>query len=230
MGAIQVLQSLGDKKYSPAIVSALVSLYLGLNDKQAASNILKEAVEWYKKSKANVGDLTDMWGRAADFHMRGGEAEAAAKSLEELLKTNPGDMKILAQLVIAYAQFDPSKAQQTSKKLPALETLTTQAEIDELEATNWMMIAKAVKKKIATKSDQSPGSATPGSENVQKKLKTKRKRMGKKPANYDPARVPDPERWLPKYERAGYRKKKDRRVKEIIKGSQGTASGQSDQL
>lgn len=184
-------------------------------------------MEWYKKNKTNVGDLTDMWRQAADFHLRGGEAETAAKSLEELLKTNPSDMKILAQLVIAYAQFDPSKAQVASKKLPAFETLTTQAEIDELEATNWMMIAKAVKKK-PTKSDQSPG--TPGTADCVQKIKKKRKRKGKLPKNCDPNGKPDPERWLKKHERTGYRKKKDRRVKEVMKGSQGTSSGQSDQL
>lgn len=223
--AIEVLQSLeSDKKFSPGVVSALVSLYLGVNDKAAASEILKVAVDWYKKNKTDVGDLTDMWRQAADFHLRGGQAETAAKSLEELLRSNPADMKILAQLVIAYSQFDPVKAQQASKKLPALETLTTQAEIDELEATNWMMIAKAVKKKIA-KSDQSPG--TPGSEGALKKIK-KRKRKNKQPKNFDPNSKPDPERWLPKQERTGYRKKKDRRVKEVMKGSQGMASGQAD--
>jgi signal recognition particle subunit SRP72 len=223
--AIEVLQSLeNDKKFSPGVVSALVSLYLGSNDKSAASEILKVAVEWYKKNKTNVGDLTDMWRQAADFHLRGGEAETAAKSLEELMRANPSDMKILAQLVIAYAQFDQSKAQQASKKLPALETLTTQAEIDELEATNWMMIAKAVKKKAA-KSDQSPG--TPGSEGAQNKLR-KRKRKNKLPRYYEATAKPDPERWLRKEERTGYRKKKDRRVKEVMKGSQGTTSGQAD--
>lgn len=223
--AIEVLQSLEvSKKFSPGVVSALVSLFLGSNEKSSASQVLKEAVDWYKKNKTNVGDLTDMWRQAADFHLRGGEAATAAKSLEELLRSNPADMKVLAQLVIAYAQFDPAKAQDASKKLPALETITTQKEIDELEATNWMMIAKAVKKKTP-KGDQSPG--TPGSEDAQKKIK-KRKRKNKLPKFFDPQAKADPERWLPKQERTGYRKKKDRRVKEVMKGSQGTASGQAD--
>jgi signal recognition particle subunit SRP72 len=223
--AIEILQSLDTKlKFSPGVVSALVSLHLGNNDKPGASEVLKAAVDWYKKNKTNVGDLSDMWRQAADFHMRGGESETAAKSLEELFRSNPNDMKILAQLVIAYAQFDPKKAQDASKKLPPLEALTTQAEIDELEATNWMMITKAVKKKT-TKSDQSPG--TPGSEGAQKKIK-KRKRKNKLPRYFDPNAKPDPERWLPKQERTGYRKKKDRRQKEVMKGSQGVSSGQAD--
>lgn len=225
-GAIEILQSLGEAKYRPGVVSALVSLFLGIDDKHKASEILKEAVDWYKKNKQSTGDLSEMWRQAATFHLRGGEAETAAKSLEELLKSNPSDVKILAQLVIAYAKFNPNKAQEVSKKLPALETMTTTAEIDALEATNWTMIAKAVKK-TASKGTESPSS---GDSQKAKVKKSKKKRKPKLPKDYDPSVKPDPERWLPKYERTGYRKKRDRRVKEVIKGSQGTASGQADQL
>jgi len=222
-GAIDTLQSMGETTYSPGVVSALVTLLLGIDDKQRASEILKSAVDYYKKSKISGANLSDMYRHAATFHLRGGEAETAAKSLEELLKSNPNDMKILAQLVICYAKFNTAKAQEMSKRLPKLDALTQSAEIDALEATNWTMIAKAVKK---TKADQSPG-GTGGSEVVKKKNKKKRK--PKLPKNYNTEVKPDPERWLPKYERTGFKKKRDRRVKEIIKGSQGTASGQSDQ-
>lgn len=222
-----MLQSLGEAKYRPGVVSAIVSLLLGSENKTAASQVLKDAVEWYKKSQFNSGDLTDMWRQAATFHLRGGEAETAASSLEELRKTNPQDMKILAQLVIAYAQFSPSKAQEASKKLPALDTLTNAAEIDNLEATNWMMSTKAVKKTVS-KVEQSPG--TPGSELGQKQRKKRqRKRKGKLPKEYNVDVLPDPERWLPKYERTGFRRKRDKRSKDVIKGSQGMASGAADQ-
>lgn len=64
---------------------------------------------------------------------------------------------------------------------------------------------------------------------IEKKKRKHRKRKGKLPKNYDANSAPDPERWLPRYERSGYRKKRDRRMKDVIKGSQGTASGHSDQ-
>lgn len=68
------------------------------------------------------------------------------------------------------------------------------------------------------------------SESAQKIKKGKqRKRKGKLPKNYDANAAPDPERWLPRYERTGYKKKRDRRVKEVMKGSQGTSSGAADQ-
>lgn len=64
---------------------------------------------------------------------------------------------------------------------------------------------------------------------IQRKNKDKKKkRKPKLPKNYEPGATPDPERWLPKHERTGYRKKKDRRVKEVMKGSQGAATGASD--
>lgn len=220
------MQSLGEHKYYPGVVSALVTLLVGIDNKQKAAQVLKDAVEWYKKNKNQTTNLSDMWRQAATFHLRGGEVETAAKSLEELLKTNPNDVKILAQLVIAYSQFDTSKAKEISKRLPKLESLANAAEIDALEATNWTMIAKAVKKTV--RNEQSPG--TGGSEIAKDKRKAKKKKKPKLPKNYDLSVKPDPERWLPKYERTGYKKKRDRRVKEIIKGSQGTASGQSDQL
>ncbi|TMW47689.1 hypothetical protein DOY81_007237 [Sarcophaga bullata] len=222
--AADVLLSLGEAMYKPGIVSALVTLYLGLNNKPAASELLKTAVDWYKKNNVGSADLSDMWRQAAEFHLRGGATETAASSLEELLKLKPNDMKVLAQLVIAYAQFNPKKALEVSKKLPKLETLTTASEIDALEAANWVMSTKAAKKSANAKIEQSPG--TPVAE---RKKSSKRKRKGKLPKNYNAEVPPDPERWLPKYERTGFRKKRDRRAKDIIKGSQGMSTQAAEQ-
>lgn len=41
--------------------------------------------------------------------------------------------------------------------------------------------------------------------------------------------MPDPERWLPRHERSGFRKKRDRRNRDTaMKGTQGVATGASD--
>lgn len=77
----------------------------------------------------------------------------AAASLEELLAASPSDTKTLAQLVIAYAQFDPVKAQQLSKRLPPLDHLTENMDVDSLESSNWVIGSKVVKGKV----EPSPG-------------------------------------------------------------------------
>lgn len=82
-----------------------------------------------------------------------GESTVAAKSLEELLKVQPDDKKTMAQLVIAYAQFDAKKALALSKKLPQLDPVT---DVDVLESSNWVMGAK-VMKKVTAKPEASPG-------------------------------------------------------------------------
>jgi len=74
--------------------------------------------------------------------------------------------------------------------------------------------------------------STPLSELLQQKLKKKKKKKGKLPKPYESGNLPepDPRRWLPRHERLGYRKKKDRRNKDanIGKGTQGSATASSD--
>lgn len=85
--------------------------------------------------------------------MRGGEVAVAAASLEELLAASPSDTKTLAQLVVAYAQFDPAKAQSLAKKLPPVSDLTESTDVDALESSNWVIGTKVIKKKV----EPSPG-------------------------------------------------------------------------
>lgn len=65
-----------------------------------------------------------------------------------------------------------------------------------------------------------------------KKKKKKGKCKSKMPAIIDPERHLDPERWLPKYERTGYRPKKQRSKGKVDvgKGTQGADSGAAAQL
>lgn len=169
-------------------------------------------------------NLSSMWRQAADFHIRNGHPQVAANSLEELLRANKNDRKITAQLVLACSQFDKSRAVKLSSQLPSIESLSKNVDVESLQVS--APSAFNLKKTPTTKQESQPG--TPKSEGVEKKKKHK-KRKGKLPKNYVAGVNPDPERWLPKYERSGFRKKRDRRTKDVIKGSQGTASGQAEQ-
>lgn len=57
----------------------------------------------------------------------------------------------------------------------------------------------------------------------EKKKKNRKKKI--LPKNYNPNEQPDPERWLPRYERSTYRKKKDKKA--VGKGTQGAMSGEA---
>ncbi|KAK9500134.1 hypothetical protein O3M35_001452 [Rhynocoris fuscipes] len=214
-----------DSLFKPGIVSALVTLYLELGEPEQAAKLFEKAVSWNQKNKT-VGDLSALWRQAADFHLRSGKPQVAANSLEELLKMNSRDVITLARLIIAYAQFDTEKANRLSKELPHLVDLTPNIDAGALESSSWMMGLKAIKK--AAKVDSVQQQQTPGTPNVAVKKKKSRRRK-RLPKNYDPNVDPDPERWLPKRERSTFKKKKDRRNKEVGKGTQGGAAHAADQ-
>lgn len=123
-------------------------------------------------------------------------------------------------------QFDKNRALELSKQLPTIKELSVGVDLDNLNVlTSSSSTSVTAKKSPGVRQDSNP--STPKTDDSVKRKKKHKK--GKLPKNYDPNVAPDPERWLPKYERTGYRKKRDRRTKDVIKGSQGTASGQADQ-
>ncbi|XP_053976060.1 signal recognition particle subunit SRP72 [Hylaeus volcanicus] len=221
--AIDILENLNERDRSlPGIVSALVTLHMADNNREKASAALKNAMNYYKKNKETTANLGELWRQAADFYLREKDFRVMADILQEMLDASPSDTKTLAQLVVTYAQFSPEKAYLLSKRLPPLHDLSETTDIDALESSNWVIGTKVIKKKI----EPSPGKPTIDA--TQKKRK-KRKRKGKLPKNYDPNVPPDPERWLPRHERSGFRKKRDRRNRDAaMKGTQGAAAGASD--
>lgn len=104
----------------------------------------------FQETNKNLGEL---WRQAANFYLRSGELQIAADVLQELVDASPSDTKTLAQLVVAYVQFCPTKAQALSKRLPPLHDLAETTDVDALESSNWVIGTKVVKKKI----EPSPG-------------------------------------------------------------------------
>lgn len=230
--ACKVLSTLPEKdRNRQGVVSALVALHVALGDRLAASRVLREAVQWHQNSKTSASQLGELWRHAADFHLRTGDAATAAGSLLELHKLNPNDTTTLAQLITAYARYDLKAAQKLSRELPGIGSVVEGLDGEALEAA----LGHRYFKKQQGRGEASPSSPktpmTPGVD--QKKLvekKKKKKRKPRLPKDYNPAVTPDPERWLPRWQRKGYRKKKDRRVKEVMKGTQGVSSEAADKF
>ncbi|KAK8733404.1 hypothetical protein OTU49_006623 [Cherax quadricarinatus] len=232
-GACEMLMSLDESEmYRQGIVSAMVALYVSLEDRGSASAILRQAVEWHKKNKTSAVHLGELWRHAADFHLRSGDAAAAAASLLELRKLDPKDVNTLAQLISAYARYDVSAAKTLSRELPPVSSIVGSVDGDALEASLGHRYFKKIQQARGEGSPSSPASPksamTPGTEI--KKTKTKKKRKPRLPKNYNPNVPADPERWLPKWQRKGYRKKKDRRIKDVMKGTQGVSSDAADKF
>jgi len=224
--AVGKLEGLPDSwRYRHGVLSTLVSLYLALNKRPAAADILKKASEWNLKNKTqDSGDMNIVWSKTAEFHMSSGQPAVAAKSLEEMLRMN-SDLRTLAQLVLAYAKFDLNKAMQAAKKLPPFNEDSLKVDINALEESAFAM-GKSLKKNPMT--PRTPKKDEEGV--VKKKSKKKKKRL---PKEFDPNSTPDPERWLPRKERSsskllGARKYRKKRGDQKFTGAQGTTPGESE--
>ena len=205
--AVKMLDKLPDSwKYRVGVLSSLVCLYLGRDDRKAAAALLKAAVEWNRSKPAagaGAGDgMATVWRKTAEFHLKTGEAQVAAQSLEELHKLEPS-MTTLAQLVLAYAKFDLGKALAISRKLPPFSAGSV--DVESLETGSWAMGSRT---KVGKKTPKPGAEKTPksGSKDEKSDLAIKKKKSKKKkrlPKNYNPNVDPDPERWLPRRERTG---------------------------
>ena len=143
------------------------------------------------------------------------------EQLEELLKSNPKDKTTLAQLVLAYAKFDLKKAMEISKKLP--DFVSKSVDVDALESSATM--SRYGKKATIG----SPKPQTPEQVSEETKKKRRKKRKKRLPKSFNPNVDPDPERWVPRRERTGYRRtRKERRKGDKFTGAQGTAAGQAE--
>jgi len=224
--AIEFLKDLGEHYYRPGIVSAVVTLYhhRGMIDK--AGQVLKDAVEHYRKTGSNKDNMKLLWRQTASFMMAQGDHEGAVKSLEELRKATKDDPLILAQLIVAYSQIDVEKAKSLSKLLPPVSPTDLDATV--LESPNWLTHVKMLRKGIKNDAISTPAKSMPTADGKEKIVKKKKKKKAKLPANYEIDRQPDPERWLPKFERSGYRPKKTRKGRvDVGKGTQGADSATS---
>ncbi|RWS02575.1 Signal recognition particle protein-like protein [Dinothrombium tinctorium] len=214
--ALTILRGLDSVSYKLAIVSALVVLYLSLEDKETAIDTLRETIKWYKQNKPSSTQLMLLYRETARLLIQVGKAAESVSMLEELRKAHPSNPTVLAQLISAYSQVDPKKAETISKELPPIENQISNTDIDLLETSNWSLGAKYVKK--TAKTDQS-------SPAVRVKDKKKKKKKKKLPKNYDPNVDPDPERWLPRWQRSTYKKKKDKRgAQNVGRGTQGAVA------
>ncbi|RUS82662.1 hypothetical protein EGW08_009565 [Elysia chlorotica] len=223
--ACDALKALGEDANRPGVVSALVTLYLSQEDKESASETLINAVRWYKKNDPKSPALLMLTRANADFQLKNGKADEAAKMLEDLRKANPKDALVLAQLISSYAQFDPAKAKQISKDLPTVDKITEGVDMDALEASFSTLGPKYMKKQQPLKGETSPASGDARSgDTLMLKKKQRKKKKGKLPKNCEPGSDIDPERWLPRKERSYYRGKRKDKRKEIGKGTQGMSA------
>ncbi|XP_039266690.2 signal recognition particle subunit SRP72-like [Styela clava] len=254
--ACEILEEMESICYRPGVISLLVALY----DRQKGSEskvikILNQAINWHQKKKSSNKIVSKLMWECAQYKLKRHRPKEAAETLEKMRKIDPNNVKVLAQLIFAYSQFNPSKAHHLSEDLPSLEEMSLSVDVDHLEKNAIGLLAPRYVKRQAkqqqklqqTKTGKNMASGDEGGKKKKSKAKEtvsevktdevvnaekkKRKRKKKRlPQNYDPAIEPDPERWIPLRERSYYKGRRKDRKKGVGTGTQGSSTISADSL
>ena len=213
-----------NSEYAAGLVGCLTALYEKQNKLQEASQVLKEAIAFHKKHGNNTL-CQNLIKAAASLNQRHSKLDVAAEFLEQLRRDfAPNDRNILAQLIAIYLRIDPKKAEKIGQSLPSLDEAAQEVDVAALEQ---IIIGGG---KILKPKPQQPQATTQHTDSSQQAVtqKKKRNKKRKKPVikNFIPNFVPDPERWLPKWQRSNYRGPKRRHRKGAV--GVGTQGGSAD--
>lgn len=249
--ADKVLRLAGD---DDIVRAARVQLAVSHGDKRSAASLLQELFNGRPAAIVTAASLLEQIGETdealslsrslasnctarqqvgakkvlAEMLLRMKKYEEAASVLRDVVKTDNNDSSAIAQLVIATSYFDAAEAEVAAARLmPMVYSKDVDAQmLESLPPPKRKQVAalKGNEKEVDSNSKESDAAAIAAK--VRERKKSKRKK--RLPKNYDPdGPPPDPERWLPKTLRSGYKKKKKKT--DNFKGSQGADAAAADE-
>lgn len=150
-----------------------------------------------------------------------GQLQDAYSTYLDVIKNSldENEEKREANLAAIVAALKVSGAKVSGDVPDIIDDIVSSVDVVALESSCWSLSSKTKYiKKAIIRAD--------GKE-VKENKKKKRKRKRILPKNYDPTVDPDPERWLPKWQRSTTKKKSDKRkgTRDVVgKGTQGSAA------
>lgn len=208
-----------DARFNPGLLSTLVSLYQIEGRKlQIRSTLGQAAAYWQKKPEAPASLL-----RAAATSLLHSDDKsdlvAAGDLFKSLHQKDSKDRVAIAGYVASQATLNYSQVEQQLDSLPSIGELVGDVDISALESAGIMpsasvaaaAFARARKRSAADKEGQ-----------VKKRV-----RHSRLPKDFDPAKKPDPERWLPLRDRSSYRPKGKKGKQRAAERTQGGVVNES---
>ncbi|KAL4446353.1 hypothetical protein ABPG77_003160 [Micractinium sp. CCAP 211/92] len=230
--ALQHLAGVGSEAWQarPAVLATKVALMEELGQAEEAAAGLDSALrQWQAAPDSAVRSEALRWivERLAALHLRRGALQEAAGLYQQLLSldasalSEPGALSSYARLA---AVCDPAAATRLGSQLGPAGAGLPAAELDALENAN--IAASGARRRVAEDAIPVPAAAKQAGAAAAEgeKKKRKRKRQPRYPKGFDPANPgppPDPERWLPKWQRSDAKKSRKKMKGKEVKGSQG---------
>lgn len=199
-----------DVRFAPGLVALAVALYRQQGRHSAIrSELAKAAAHWQSKQKA--ASSGDSLLREAGIELlrstHPSDLSAAGEAFTHLVAAQPDDRTATAGLIASFATSDFAKVEPYLSTLSPVEKLTAGVDVSALldagVATLPVVAPQQSQGKKRAREDDEIGEQKQQQQQAAKKQRRKRKL----PKDYDPAKKPDPERWLPLRDRSSYRPK-----------------------
>ncbi|KAJ3208921.1 hypothetical protein HDU67_006481 [Dinochytrium kinnereticum] len=196
--------------WKPFVVSVLACLYKQAKMLDKAVELINSAVKSWQSGSNDLD--TAILRQTAAFKLECCRFIEAAKDYEQLVRKDSSDVESIAGLIMTYSEADLNAAQKYASYLPSKSSVFGKVNID----VDGLESAPPIKKSTRQKKDEK--STEPSLALKAKKIRKKKPRTDKV---FDKSVIPDPERWMPRYERAAFKKKAGK--KDLLKGPQGSA-------
>ncbi|KAI3426329.1 hypothetical protein D9Q98_008702 [Chlorella vulgaris] len=241
--ALAHLSAAGDASWQaqPAVLATKLALLEGQGQGQAdevASTLASALQQWQStpESAQRSGAVSWILKQLAALRLRQGELAQAAAHYSQLVGLDPEaleDPDVLSRCAQLAAVCDGSDAAVLRQRLQqqAPPAKLSAADLDALEHAS-IAVTSVQRKAADSAAAHGPAGAAPPqlAAGGDERKKRKRKRQPRYPKGFDPANPgppPDPERWLPKWQRSDAKKlRKKLKSKDAAKGSQG--AGKAD--
>lgn len=208
-----------DVRFAPGLVGVAARLYDSQGRKgHARTELAKAASYWRKKSKDRPVGYVHLAKAAGSALLESQDLEhinLAREIFEELHSRDPDDRYAAAGLLAA----SPDKGgDDDMASLTPLDRLVAGIDVDALERAG---VAQLPTSTTATATRKRPAEDS-------KPKKAKKIRKSRMPKTYDPAKKPDPERWLPLKDRSTYRPKGKKAKQRQALFSQGAVANDNE--
>ncbi len=187
-------------RFSPGLVAVAVALYNLQGRQSHANRELAQAASYWQRAPHPPQILLQAAGATLLESLDPEDTSSAAEIFTILHEKNQQDRLAAAGYVAAHAGKNSSKVKNEVAQLTPVLQLIQSTDVDNLENAGIPQPsnALAIAQKTASRKRGAPGLAS---------NKPKRIRKSRLPKDFDPAKTPDPERWLPLKDRSTYRPK-----------------------
>lgn len=227
--AIGIMKNITCIQTEPVYLATMVSLYQKIGELGSALVLLDETAAklMANKKTMDVAHVTMILRKSAELKLTNSMFSQATETLSKILTLNPNDVRIQATLALALASVDPGRAEMLLKDLPKVAPSPND---EALETAPTPVLRRAVPVAVSAAAHAAATADKPNAnkESAAKEAikKQKKKRKNRPATKAQPGQTADPERWIPRHLRKGF-KRRGAAAKATGQGHQGAATNEA---